>query len=251
LRIAGPPDRHLALTGDLRPVRGWYEPPVFSRQFDFESGQATFTGDPVPFLDLELVNHSPELTAIIKIEGPARQPRITLTSRPPMNQDEVAGRLLFGKSPSSLSRLEAVQLAAMLRDLTNFGGDSLNPFKTVRRSLGLDVLRLGGSSGHSERQVSDLSGSMAGDLNSRAGAERADYEAVSIEAGKYINDNIYNGGGTRRQRPGRAAGSGVGSQHLPGGPQFPGVQPGGTGLEKRLLSSKKSERVLDKGGRMR
>jgi len=192
LRAQVPPGQDLALTGELRPVRGWYEPPVFNRQFNFESGQVTFTGDPIPFLDLELTNQSPELTAVIKINGPARQPRISLTSRPPLNQDEVAGRLLFGKSPSSLSRLEAVQLAAMLRDLTSFGGDSLNPLKTVRRSLGLDVLRLGGSSGPHERQVSDLSGSLAGDLNTRTG-ERPDNEAVSIEAGKYISDNIYMG----------------------------------------------------------
>ncbi|MDR2725229.1 MAG: translocation/assembly module TamB domain-containing protein, partial [Candidatus Adiutrix sp.] len=193
LRVAGPPGRHLALTGELRPVRGWYEPPVFNRQFSFDRGQVTFTGDPIPFLDLELANQSPELTAIIKIEGPARQPRITLTSRPPLSQDEVAGRLLFGKSPSSISRLETLQLAAVLRDLTNFGGDSLNPLKTVRRTLGLDVLRLGGSSGPNERQVSELSGSLAGDLNTPRAGERPENEAVSIEAGKYINDNIYMG----------------------------------------------------------
>jgi len=192
VRLASRPDRQLALTGDLRPVRGWYEPPVFNRQFNFDGGQVTFTGDLIPYLDLELANQGPEITAIIKIEGPARQPRITLTSRPPMSQDEVAGRLLFGKSPSSISRLETLQLAAVLRDLTNFGGDSLNPLKTVRRSLGLDVLRLGGSSGQNERRVSELSGSLAGDLNNRG--ERAENEAVvSIEAGKYINDNIYMG----------------------------------------------------------
>ena len=192
LRVKGPPGRQLALTGELRPLRGWYEPPVFNKQFNFERGRVAFTGGPIPFLDLELTNQSPELTAIIKISGPARQPQVSLTSRPPMNQDEVAGRLLFGKSPSSISRLEALQLAVVLRDLTNFGGDSLNPLKTVRRSLGLDVLRLGGASGQSERPVSELSGSLAGDLNTRAG-ERAENEAVSVEAGKYINDNIYMG----------------------------------------------------------
>jgi translocation and assembly module TamB len=193
LRVKGPPGRRLALTGELNPLNGWYEPPVFSRHFNFERGRVTFTGDPIPYLDLELANQGPDITAIIKIDGPAGQPRITLTSRPPMNQDEVAGRLLFGKSPSSISRLEALQLAAVLKDLTDFGGDSLNPLKTVRRSLGLDVLRLGGSSGRQDRQVSDMSGSLAGNLNSQAGKQQAESEALSVEAGKYVSDNIYMG----------------------------------------------------------
>jgi len=193
LRVLGPPGRSLALTGELQPLRGWYEPPVFNKKFNFESGRIFFTGDPLPFLDLELTNHSPQLTAVIKITGPARQPQVSLTSRPPMSQDEVAGRLLFGKSPSSISRLEALQLAAVLKDLTNFGGDSMNPMKTVRSSLGLDVLRLGGGfEGRGERQVSEMSGSLAGDLNNRDG-ERADNETVSVSAGKYLNDNIYMG----------------------------------------------------------
>jgi translocation and assembly module TamB len=193
LRVKGPPGRRLALSGDMRPVRGWYEPPVFNRKFDFENGRIMFTGDLFPYLDLELTNSTPDLTAIIKITGPARQPEVRLTSRPPLNQDEVVGRLLFGKSPSSISRLEALQLAAVLKELTNFGGDIINPVKTVRRSLGLDVLRLGGgSAGHGERQVSDLSGSLASEMNPRAGERTAD-EAVAVEAGKYISDNIYMG----------------------------------------------------------
>jgi len=190
LRVKGTPG-HLDLTGELRPLRGWYEPPVFNKKFNFESGLITFTGDPLPFLDLELTNYSPQLTAIIKITGPARQPQVSLTSRPPLSQDEVAGRLLFGKSPSSISRLEALQLAAVLKDLTNFGGDSMNPMKTVRSSLGLDVLRLGGGfEGRGERQVSDMSGSLAGDRNN---GERKDDETVSVSAGKYLNDNVYMG----------------------------------------------------------
>jgi translocation and assembly module TamB len=193
LRVNGPPGSDLAVTGELRSVRGWYEPPVFNKQFNFESGKVAFTGGPIPFLDLELVNKRPELTAVIKIDGPARKPRIRLTSRPPMSQDEVAGRLLFGKGPSTISRLEALQLAAAVRDLTDFGGDSLNPLKTVQRSLGLDVLRLGGASGQRERQVSDLSGSLAGDVNSRGNGTGAENETVAVEAGKYIADNIYMG----------------------------------------------------------
>ena len=193
-QVKGPPGHGLAIIGELDSLRGWYEPPVFNKQFNFERGKVTFTGGPIPFLDLEMINQGPELTAIIKIDGPAHKPRIKLTSRPPMSQDEVAGRLLFGKGPSSISRLEALQLAAALRDLTSFGGDSLNPLKTVQSSLGLDVLRLGGSTGQRERQVSDLSGSMAKNLKKRdGGGARTDNATVAVEAGKYISDNIYMG----------------------------------------------------------
>jgi translocation and assembly module TamB len=193
LRAKGPPGRNLILTGELRPLRGWYEPPVFNQRFSVEKGRIVFTGGPLPYLDLELANRRPDFTAIIKIFGPADRPQVRLTSRPPMSQDEVAGRLLFGKSPSSISRMKALQLAAVLKELTSFGGDLINPMKTVRRSLGLDVLRLGGgSAGRGERQVSEMSGSLAGDLNPRDG-ERTGNEVVAVEAGKYIKDNIYMG----------------------------------------------------------
>jgi autotransporter translocation and assembly factor TamB len=192
---------HPELTGALHPVRGWYEPPVFSKQFDFAAdGQITFTGGFVPNLDLELTNQGPNIMAIIKITGSARRPDIRLTSRPPLNPDEVAAQVLFGKSASEFSRFEALQLAAALKDLPGFGGGGLNPLQTVRETvrgaLGLDVLRLGGGSRPGERQVSELSGSMAGEVAARNETRAEDGEedsAVAVEAGKYITDKIYMG----------------------------------------------------------
>lgn len=194
LRVNGPLAKP-ALTGSLNPVRGRFD--VLSRPFSFTGGAITFLGgDRInPDVDLELTYTRPTITAIVRVGGTASKPTLTLESTPILPQDQILSEVLFGKNPSNLSRFEALQLANGLRELAGIGSDGLNPLTTMRRKLGVDVLRLGSSSsGSQNRATSGAPGADAfspGAPNRPSGA--SDDSTPTIEAGQYINDVIYVG----------------------------------------------------------
>lgn len=192
LNINGSTNRP-SLVGTLSPVRGYFE--IFSKEFQFSSGDIAFNGGTNPSLNLELTNNGPNITAILKVGGNARKPQLSLESRPALPQEEVLSQVLFGKSASSISRFEALQLASALNELRNFGqSGGFNAIGFMRESLGLDVLRLGGTDNDRERRASNLTGSMGQELSGgTGGAGGGASDDISVEAGKYISDNVYVG----------------------------------------------------------
>lgn len=154
------------IVGDLSVVRGTYS--FAGRQFELaESGRITFDGG--DFTDPQLIlaaNTTVEgVTATINIGGRAQLPEISFTSTPPLPQDEVLSRLLFGTSVTSLSPVQALQLAAALNSLRGAGGP-LNPLGKLRSAIGVSRLRV-------------------------LGADAASGRGTSLAAGQYIGKNIY------------------------------------------------------------
>lgn len=180
-----------SLRGSLNPVRGYFD--IFSRTFEFTGGEIAFAGGKEinPALSLELTYEGPDVTALIKTGGTAKSPKLNLESRPPLPQDEVLARVLFGKRTSDLSRFEAIQLANNMRELTGFGGSGFDMLSGVRKQFGLDMLRIGGTSGPDQRTTSGQSGE--GNLTGGGSNGESDAGAPALEAGKYINDSIYVG----------------------------------------------------------
>lgn len=181
-----------SLVGQIVPVRGYFT--FAAKEFQFSGGDISFSGGTTPNLNLELTNNTPGLTAILRFGGTASKPSLTMESRPPYPEEEVLSHVLFGKSASTISRFEALQLASAINGLRDFGSDGFNALGTVRASLGLDVLRLGGANDDRERRASNMSGSMAQDMT--GGGSSADGEQsddITVEAGKYIADNVYVG----------------------------------------------------------
>lgn len=99
--------------------------------------------------------------------------------------------VLFGKRMSELSRFESIQLANNLRELSGFGGSTLDVLSGLRKSVGLDMLRVGGGSGETQRTTSGLSGE--GNLGAPKNGDTNGETTPTLEAGKYINDSIYVG----------------------------------------------------------
>ena len=187
--------RRPSLVGFLAPVRGYFE--IFSKEFQLSGGDISFNGGTNPNLNLELTNNGPNITAILKIGGNAKRPKLTFDSRPPLPQEEVLAQVLFGKSASSISRFEALQLANAVRQVANFGSEGgFNAMGFMRDSLGLDVLRVGGTDNDHQRRASNLTGGMGQELSGGGvggGSGGSDSDEISVEAGKYISDNIYVG----------------------------------------------------------
>ena len=97
----------------------------------------------------------------VRIRGTAARPEITLVSSPSLPNDEVLAKVLFERSASQLSPVEAAQLASALSSLT--GGGGLDVIGNLKSFAGLDRLAFGG-------------GQQSG---------------VTVSGGKYLTDDVY------------------------------------------------------------
>ena len=129
------------ITGEAELLRGSYD--FAGRRFDLNRGTIRFQGEaPVnPQLDIAAEARVRGLNAQIRVSGRSQRPEIAFSSIPALPQDELLSRILFGTSITSLSAPEAVQLAAAVASLNDPRG-GLDPINALRRSVGLDRLRI-------------------------------------------------------------------------------------------------------------
>lgn len=149
------------LLGEARVVRGDYE--FAGKRFEFDQrGVVYLSTSPESIrLDLTATREDATLTAVIRVNGTAAKPSIRLTSTPVLPDDEVLSQVLFGRSASQLSALEAAQLAAALSSLA--GGGGFDIVGNLREFAGLDRLSLGGD----------------------------EATGVTVAGGKYLTDDVY------------------------------------------------------------
>ncbi|KPF82428.1 hypothetical protein IP78_03710 [Brevundimonas sp. AAP58] len=148
------------LTGTANIVRGDYD--FAGKRFVFDPrGSVSLSTNPALIeLDLTAVRDDPALTATIRVTGTAARPEIALTSTPQLPQDEILSQVLFGRSASQLSPLEAAQLAASVASLA--GGGGFNVVGNLRELAGLDRLSFSGEA-----------------------------SALTVAGGRYITDDVY------------------------------------------------------------
>jgi translocation and assembly module TamB len=115
---------------------------LFGKSFVLTRGRITFDGgaklDPV--LDIVAQVSAADITAQINIDGLASAPRITLSSTPPVPQDEILSRVLFGQGVGQINAGQGIQLAQAAATLAGGGPGVLD---RLRGKLGLDWLRFG------------------------------------------------------------------------------------------------------------
>jgi translocation and assembly module TamB len=115
------------------------------KRFEFDPRERGLPLDPAEQVRLDLIatREDPSLTASVRIKGTAAKPDITLTSTPSLPNDEVLSQVLFGRSASQLSPLEAAQLASALSSLAGGGGFDVRRAKPAQPSPGLTALAAG------------------------------------------------------------------------------------------------------------
>ncbi|GBR07166.1 translocation/assembly module TamB domain-containing protein [Acetobacter oeni] len=138
---------------------------------NFTRGQVGFNGTGIshkldPSLDFEADRSVEGQTAMLKVTGYASSPKIAFDSIPQLPQDQILAMLLFGTDSHSLSTAQMAEIGAALATLA--GGSGFDPLGTVRKTLGLDRLAVGGGSGVGNG-------------------------GASIEAGKYVMKGVYVG----------------------------------------------------------
>ena len=135
------------ITGGFDLLRGDYQ--LVGQTLRFTRGRIGFDGahgiDPT--LDLEARTTAAGSTAILAILGTAAKPRVELRGEPPLPQDEVLSRLLFGVAGGRLSPVQAVRLGMAAASLAGIDGQGgLLGFGLLDRlttGLGLERLKFG------------------------------------------------------------------------------------------------------------
>ena len=118
-------------------VRGRFE--LLGKRFDFVDSTVFLEGAPMDArLDITAERETNELLSRVSITGTPQRPEIELNSVPELPQDEVLSRVLFGRSPSQLTGLEAARLAAALAQMGGGGGFDL--LGGIEQLAGLDSL---------------------------------------------------------------------------------------------------------------
>ncbi|WP_084863295.1 translocation/assembly module TamB domain-containing protein [Salibaculum halophilum] len=135
---------------------------ILGQRFDLTEGYAELQGDFIPYLRLVARTEARSGTDVsIIVEGPADNPDVRFESSPELPQDEVLAQLLFGRDLSSISPLQAVQLASAVATLSGRGGGGA--LEGLREGLALDDFDV----------TTDEDGNAA------------------VRAGKYISENVY------------------------------------------------------------
>jgi len=167
INVKGPANKPV-VRGTLSVVRGTYQ--FLARTFHITEGQIAFDGSvpPTPFLNVVAEVSAGEIDAQVRITGPTNAFNLSLSSQPPLPQDEIMANILFGQSAAKLNPFQAYQLASALAQLS--GRDLPDLMGKARQLLGMDRLSISGGNN---------------DDDSDSGP--------SVEAGKYVSDNVYVG----------------------------------------------------------
>jgi translocation and assembly module TamB len=136
---------------------------ILGQRFELDEGYAQLQGNFTPFLRLVATTEARTGTVVsIIVEGATDDINVRFESVPDLPQDEVLAQLLFGRGISSISPLQAVQLASAVASLAGNGGDG-GVVANLRQGLNLDDL------------------DFVTDENGNAG----------VRAGKYLSQNLY------------------------------------------------------------
>lgn len=159
--------------GTVEAVEGSFT--FLNAKFNLYRGLVRFAGGSPsnPLLDVVLRHEAADIVADVRLGGTAQQPKFQLASTPTMPQEEIISRVMFGRASSDLGRFENLRLAAAVAELAGFGGGGLNVLDVARKTLGVDVLRVGSRPGSTDN----------GDENAES----------TLEAGKFIGEKLYLG----------------------------------------------------------
>lgn len=152
-----------SVSGALSVVRGSVN--FLGKRFELKKGSLFLDGTspPSPRIDVEAESRSREIVAYLHLVGPVQTLEMKLSSDPPLPSDEILSRLLFGRSASNITPLQAVQLADSINTLARGGG--LDLLGRTRRLLGLDQLSFEQTGKNQDK--------------------------TALSAGKYLSEDVY------------------------------------------------------------
>jgi translocation and assembly module TamB len=161
LRVTGTAARP-GVAGDLSIVRGHYD--FFGERFALSSGKLFFDGShpPDPWMDVTAERRRGDMIGRVTLSGTPSTLRVRVSSEPPLPQDEVMARLLFGRSLTSITPVQALKLARATDAMA--GGDTFGFLDRAQQAVRLDQVEVTQSDGG---------------------------ESTALSVGKYVGDGAY------------------------------------------------------------
>jgi autotransporter translocation and assembly factor TamB len=142
MRVSKRPAQPMRLSGVVNTVRGTYD--FQGRRFDIQrDGRVRFEGGvPVnPTLDILATRLISGVEARVHVGGTMKQPELTLTSNPPLDQADILSLIVFNQPASQLGEGEQVTLAQRAGALaTGFVAGKLAD--SIGSALNLDVFSI-------------------------------------------------------------------------------------------------------------
>jgi translocation and assembly module TamB len=152
--------------GKLSVLRGRFS--LGGVQFRASEGSLSFDEDSdIPTVDVTAVANRNDIEATLRLHGRIDHVEIELRSEPPLPQDEILSRLMFGTTTTTLTAGQSVQLAQAVARLSG-KGPGLDVLGRMRRFVGVDRI-----------EIKDSTDTTTGTTTT----------AVSV--GKYVGDRIY------------------------------------------------------------
>ena len=129
------------ITGELAILRGRFL--FFGKRLVITRGRALFDGTfpPDPMMDVLAELRSGGILGLLQVTGPASAPDFELDSTPPLPEDEILARLLFGRESARITPWQALTLAQAVHALRG-GGSAFDLMGTTRRMLQVDQIEI-------------------------------------------------------------------------------------------------------------
>jgi autotransporter translocation and assembly factor TamB len=142
IRITKALQQPFILSGGITMVRGFAT--FYGKKFVMQEGQVTFTGSPEinPFLNITVTHTVSGYQVQIHVEGAARQPKLTFSSTPELEQSDILSLLIVGKTMDRLTSSDQESLSGQLGGAA--GGLIAGPLQeAIGGALGLDTFTIG------------------------------------------------------------------------------------------------------------
>ncbi|MGH8201287.1 MAG: translocation/assembly module TamB domain-containing protein [Steroidobacteraceae bacterium] len=188
LKIAGTSDDP-QVSGGFRMIRGVFS--LAGTNLNFTSGKVSFNGqglkggiDPsLEFVAQSSVVYNGPTTVTLTVSGFADSPKISLSSSPPLPQDDLLGLLLFGKPASQLTPVQLAETGYALASLSGIGGggsggSKWNPLTWIKKAFGLNTLSVGSATPQSQ-------------TGANSSSSQSSASGASLTAGKYVSNRVY------------------------------------------------------------
>ncbi len=171
LKFTGSADEPI-IAGKLSVVRGFFN--FLGKRFNLKEGRINFYGafPPSPSLDVMAEFSTQDMLARLRLSGSITEPLLELSSEPSLPKDEILSHILFGRSITDITPVQAIQLAQAVDTLARGNLDFLG---RVRRFLGVDQLEVK----QTENGISEN------------GVSQTGIEASAISVGKYVHEKVY------------------------------------------------------------
>lgn len=131
-----------AVVGSVRTVRGYYE--FQGRRFEVErDGTIGFEGPDLtnPTLDVTAHRDIAGVRATVAVQGTAQQPRLVLSSTPPLEDADILSLIIFNRPVNDLGQGERASLSLQAQQLV--GGAVASPLaESLRDVLDVDLLEI-------------------------------------------------------------------------------------------------------------